>query len=452
VTEARPLRPLVGPTDEWGTLWPEATPVLSGGGALDYLCPECRASLIEGVHDGQIFDLAIRCPRCAADSLCETRPAGRPLAGRPVLIPAGKYRLNRTLDLSAPVMMVGQQAIDGYVRETGARWGSASGADYQLGRQLDPDGLNGLAEDLVALLGDRYGKLLAGHQRGLASPTPPRTPHRLLELIDYARKAAVALAEHVEPERLDLDGNLISELWTTVTMFHRWRFHPAWPSLVASLTNPTEVQHSVMTLLVASYLVDSGNGVGIVTVGPPGRIPDLWALPTVVEQLDLEVKTPLDLRGPRARPLDDHGAFRLVERLFNEAASSSRGQLNPSHSGVLAIGGYHLGQGGVDTLEKAAQEVLRRQSHRKPHVAGIIVCESSYVYETTAAGTSMTPAMHQRLIRHPGYTGGLDLRDGPDAQIDDLGQERPNPAGNAPGPNRADRRRLEREARRKRKR
>ncbi|MCA1707887.1 MAG: hypothetical protein LC808_33275 [Actinobacteria bacterium] len=452
MVEARALRPLAGPAEKWGMLCPENAPVIRGSGNVDFLCHGCGASLIEKVHERQLFDLAIRCPHCAAESVSEARPPGCPLAGRPVLIPAGKYRLSGSLDLPGPVMMAGQQAIDGYIHETRARWGMASGRADSIAHRFDPDGFNGLADDLVALLGDRHEKLLAGHMRGLASPTPPRTPNRILELVDYARKTAVALEEHVEPDRLELDGDLMSELWATVSMFHRWRFHPAWSALVASLTNPTEVQHSVMTLLVASYLVDSGNGVGIVTDGAPGRISDLWAQPTVVERLDLEVKTPLDLRGPRERPINREEAIRLVERLFNEAASSSRGQLDPTQSGLLAVGGYHLGPGGIETLEKAAEEVLRRQKDRKPHVVGIIVCEASYVYETTPAGMSMTPVMHQRLVQHPGYSGGLDVRDRPDARLGDLSQEGSIPAQRPLGPNREQRRRQEREARRKRKR
>lgn len=443
------LAPLVGPDDEWGMFCPDVAPVGRGGGPLNYTCPSCQTVLLEGVHEHQLFDLAIRCP-CGTRSTCETRPPGRPLAGRPVLIPAGKYRLSSSLDLPTPVMMAGQKAIDGYVRETGARWGKPAGGEEAPSHQLDPAGLERLAADLVTLLGDRYEKLLCGHRRGLASPTPPRIQHRLLELIDYARTTAVAMAEHVGSDPLDIDGNLISELWTTVTMFHRWRYHPEWTALVASLTNPTEVQHSVMTLLVASYLVDSGNGVGIVRNEMQGRIPDLWAQPTVVERLDLEVKTPLDLRGPRAQKLDLDGAIQLIERLFNEAASSTRGQLDPTESGLLAIGGYHLGEGAIENLESAALEVVRRQRHRKPHVMGIIVCEASYEYGFTEARMSMTPIMKQRLIPHPGYAGGLTVRDGPDAQLGDLESERPNPAGPIPQPNRAERRGLERQRRRNR--
>ena len=444
------LNPLPEPSEEYGVLCTSVAPVVRSTGSVNHLCPSCGAALLEKVYEGQLFDLAFQCPLCMSDSRCEERPPGRPLAGRPVSFSAGRYDLGETLDLTAPVMVVGPQAIDGYVRETGARWRTSAGGSDRARHELGPAGLDELAKELVELLGDRYQHLWSSHRRGLASSTPPRTKHRLLELIDEARKTAVALQDPAI-RQVDIDGNLVSELLATVSMVRRWRHHPAWPALVASLTNPTEVQHTVMTLLVASFLVDSGNGVGIVTNGLRGRIPDLWAQPTVIERLDVEVKTPLALRGPRPSPLDREEAVQLVERLLNDAASSSRGQLDPSCSGVLAIGGYHLGEGGVEALEGAVTEVLGRQRHRKPHVVGVIVCQASYRYSKSKAGISMMPTLHQRLVRHPGYMGDLDVRDDVKAKPGELTRThaQPNPT-DASRPNRVERRRLERDARRTR--
>jgi hypothetical protein len=79
----------------------------------------------------------------------------------------------------------------------------------------------------------------------------------------------------------------------TVALFDRWRNHPAWPELVRSLVTPAEAQHAVMLLVTVSYLVDAGNGVGIVTQDSSGRrIADLWVDPSLAERLHLEVKPP----------------------------------------------------------------------------------------------------------------------------------------------------------------
>lgn len=234
MAEPRILHHVTGPAEGLGMLCPDTAPVIRGHGTVDYICPRCGATLIERVHARQLFDLAVRCPHCETESLSDMRPPGCPLAGRPVLIPAGRFRLSRALDLPGPVMMAGQMAIDEYARETGARWGISRGTGDPVPRGADTDGFNGLADELVALLGDRYEKLLGEHRRGRSSPTPPRNPHRLMDLIDYARRAAFALSADVAPDHLELDGDLISEIVATVSMYERWRFHPAWPALVAA--------------------------------------------------------------------------------------------------------------------------------------------------------------------------------------------------------------------------
>lgn len=44
---------------------------------------------------------------------------------------------------------------------------------------------------------------------------------------------------------------MLAEIYMTVSLLGRWRRHPAWPELVASLAGRTETQHTVMLLAVA---------------------------------------------------------------------------------------------------------------------------------------------------------------------------------------------------------
>lgn len=269
-------------------------------------------------------------------------------------------------------------------------------------------------------MGDGYQALDAAYRRGLESPTPPPRRHRLLELIDFARDAAGRLESDAGSATVELDGNALADLVTTASVFDRWRYHPAYRRIVSSLQNADDVQHAVMTLLVASYLVDGGNGVGVVDDnGVEGRIPDIWVTPTVTERLDLEVKTPLVLRALGKLPSHEE-AVGIIESQLDEAASSKRGQLNPANSGIVAIGAFHMGQGGLDILEAATRFVLDRQraQQRKPHVAAVLLCELSYhaTTEIDAAGRvqriSFVPTMDHRLVYHPGYSGGLTITEG----------------------------------------
>jgi hypothetical protein len=123
----------------------------------------------------------------------------------------------------------------------------------------------------------------------------------------------------------------------------RWRSHPAFPSLASTLADPIESQHTVMLLAIASYLVDYGNnGVGIVTEATGQRIPDRYVQSSLFDRLDVEVKTPLALRGPRPTRLELPETINVVERQVKYAASSTTGQLDPRGSGILALGGITL--------------------------------------------------------------------------------------------------------------
>jgi hypothetical protein len=281
---------------------------------------------------------------------------------------------------------------------------------------LDRDFLMGLADEAAQLLGKKYSALRASDERGQASPTPPPMRHRLIELIEYARMAANLAGTGSSEIYSDLYYRQLSELNAITSLFRRWQKHPAWPQLVVSLTSDTEMQHSVMLLAVASYLTDTGNPVGIVFRQIAGKIPDMWIEPVLGERLNIEIKTPLQFRAPKERPTVD-SMREIIARLVNKSASSRHGQLAPEHSGVLAIGAFHLGQGALDELCATGQSVLSRQKNRKHHLAGLAFSELSYLITdvTDASGRPQKQVMaslQTRLVRHPGYTGHLAAREG----------------------------------------
>jgi hypothetical protein len=463
MNEGRNLLLHDGPTEGWGSFWPVKEPAFRGVAdtGIDWLCPSCGTVLIRGaVHEHQFLDLRFRCYSCQAVGGSPARPPGRPLAGLPLLVPAGNYLLGSSVDTTArPVMCVGQQALDGYEVETGR-------GQPAVPVEISAQGLRDAADYAAELLGEHYDALLEADERGRSSPTPPARRHRLIELIRYARGATTLLDQQRFRARIDLDGNMLSELVTVVSLFRRWSEHPMWAKLVATLTHETEVQHSLMVLAVASYLVDAGNGVGIVGAASAGRIADLWAEPSLLERLDVEVKTPQDLRGPRESPLQLDEAVRVVERQVKKAASTRHGQLKPDGSGILALGAYHLGEGATDLLKAAAESVLRRQTGRKEHLAGIIVAELSYQTETVvdASGqviSTFGPTLENRLVRHPGYRGDLELHEGeppwrqfspqPPAAPQDSGQasRRTRTPSAAQADERRAKRKMQRDARRK---
>jgi hypothetical protein len=284
---------------------------------------------------------------------------------------------------------------------------------------ITPPGLRALASQAKDLLGEEYAALQTADRRGQASPTPPPRRHRLIDLIAFAEDTATAIETFGAATATTVDANRLAELVGTVAMFARWRNHPAWPELVHSLSTQTEGQHALMLLVIASYLVDAGNGVGIVPHGMKGRISDIWVEPSLVERLHLEVKTPQALRGPRATHITGPEAENVVERILKKAASTARGQLDPRHSGIVAVGGFHLGAGALDCLADAARRVLNRQAQaeRKGHLAAVVVSELSYETRTVRQPDGSAELVHfsttltTRLVRHPGYRGELSIAD-----------------------------------------
>jgi len=105
----------------------------------------------------------------------------------------------------------------------------------------------------------------------------------------------------------------------------------------------------------------------------------------------------------------------LMERQLDRAGSAARGQIDPKHSGVIGIGAFHLGPGGLELLEAAARRVLDREGDRKQHIAAVVLFELSY--QTTRvvdpAGTELqttfTPVMRNVFVPHPRYRGGLQI-------------------------------------------
>jgi hypothetical protein len=415
VVEDQVLEPFVGDQDLFGALHPQSGPAMAGDAdpGINLCCAECGTVLASATYPGQFLDLLFRCYECGQLGASPRRQSGQPLAGRPVLIPPGRYRLESTVQTAGrPVMFVGQQAIDGYVFETGLLRPTVPSSP-ELTAQL----LKDLAKGATDLLGERYEGLRASDERGKASPTPPPRRHRLIEIIDYAHEAAGALENHKPDEVLELDGFMIFELHGLMGLFDRWKNHPACKLLAASLKDANDVHHSHILLAVASYLCDLGNGVGLVFEEQPGqRVADLWVEPSLIERLDVEIKTPLEFRGPLASPLTDDGAYKIVERVVKKAASTKSGQLNADFSGIVVFGTFHLSEADTQTIVSACERLLNNQRDRKHHLAAIAVTSfrlsaTTVLDSSGAPREAVGPSIETNIVRHPGYTGSLTLEE-----------------------------------------
>jgi hypothetical protein len=207
-----------------------------------------------------------------------------------------------------------------------------------------------------------------------------------------------------------LDAVAIGELHLALTVLERWKDNPSWPSILRTLENPTDFRHAVVSLTAASFLIDAGNDVGIQEESTT-RSADLQIAVRSNETVGLEVKCPSALQGPRG-PIGDDEADRIIDKAMRDAGTGPRGQLSPDRPGLLIVGGLHLQEGDLDTLEEASKRLLLKTGSRRKHIAGISIL-SIGTYVSLQGGSSIhnqsQPTIERtlsvRITLNPQYSG-----------------------------------------------
>jgi hypothetical protein len=202
----------------------------------------------------------------------------------------------------------------------------------------------------------------------------------------------------------------LAESITVLTVARRWRNHPAWLGLRASLTSESEPPHTIMLLTVASYLVDANNGVGVHvnTSRQNATTADLWIEPDLSQRVDLEVKTPLAFRGPKS-PIQEPRAISILERALRKSGRQRRN----TRTSLLIVGGYHMGMS-YDTLVSTAKAMLALERRKWRGLAGIVIVDCTYKEMQAASGQTktFTPVAQVEIALHPGYRGDISIQPG----------------------------------------
>jgi hypothetical protein len=372
----------------------------------DYLCGVCGSQiLVQAAAEGDLYDLAFECHACGGLSIGPRLPAGRPLPwSRTVVVDPGKYRIG-TIEGREGVVLAAREALDRALREVG---GVATAIDSDGHTELDAGFLDSLSVRGKELLRDAYDELKESYDRGRKSKTPPRIPHRLMELLDAAEVAETTFRTG-EPA---IDAVATVELHVTLAQLARWSDHPVWPSLLPSLKSPQDFPHLVVTLAAASFLTDAGNGVELVPVAGQ-RSPDLRLHLGSRNVVSTEVKAPLALQRPQ-EPLDPTRATAIVRKALKSAGSGTRGQLSSNGDALLILGGFGLRDSDLDELEAAAAGVLRRHPEQRQHVLGIAFVSLGVLLDARQVGIGETvptlgSILGARIVRNENYSGDNQL-------------------------------------------
>ena len=419
----RKLEPFDGALDGESVLAPVSGPAVSGDAesALDWHCDNCDTLLAARVDSRQLLDILIKCYFCGEIGALPRRSPGDPVGSSTLVLNPGIYLLSGAANVSSAAV-IGERAVRAYTVEVGRVHQDRLIAITD-SLMLSEKNLLDLAKKAAALLGAEYEKLLASDRRGLASATPPPRRHRVIELIVYAQDLAEQLARSSSGNVVSVDEARLTELMAIVGLFERWRNHPAYAQLLATLTSDVDVSHTVMLLAVASELVDAGNGVGIVHQDEAGRIPDIRLLATGNERAEVEIKAPDFLHGPLSADPSDLALEKKLTRLVNDSASSNRGQLDPFGSGMLAICGFHFSPALMSKLVASARKVLGRQKGRKPHLIAIAFFDLNCLEVRAGTGSSIImPVVNRELVLHPSYSGKMSLSQNPPQRTVSPGQ------------------------------
>lgn len=286
----------------------------AGGAGEDLVCPGCGESLAVGIDEGELYDIAFVCPKCGTLSRGPTLPAGVSLPwGKTVVIDPGQYRISETLRFGGGAVVAGKSAVERRLRETGSPVAVAEG------RELTADLLDDMVDDVKALLGSDYAAVRASYERGKNSRTPPREPHRLMELVDRAEETAASIRAGAPK----LDAVATVELDAALGAVKRWRSDPAWPGIVKPLSGEGhQYRHAVIALAAASFLADAGNAVELAREPGDRRMADIRVRYGADLYGRVEVKAPGPLARP-AKPIKSEAAFKIVDKAVSSAMVGS---------------------------------------------------------------------------------------------------------------------------------
>jgi hypothetical protein len=284
------------------------------------------------------------------------------------------------------------------------------------------------------LLGDDlFEHLLASHERGSRSKTPPSERHRLIVLVTRVQRVLNCL----ERDEKTVDPVAFGELHFALGLFERWERD--WPGrrLGSSLKAPHVYRHAFALLAAADHLSSAGNDVEFLKESEEPT-PDLRIHIAERVSVDTEVKAPRILEYPR-QPLTADDANRIVEQAVKDARGRrGREQLARRRDAVLIIGGIGVMPHDIDQMKVAASREMSRLAGRGSRFVGIgisspfvgIDANGSVVF-VSAARFALNDAYEGRI--HVSDTGETDrfrrlhddeVRFGPAADL----ASRPRPA------------------------
>lgn len=339
----------------------EAPIVIREGDKLSSLiCEGCNDSVLVENYLAECFvGIGLQCFKCEHITMTPSLPEGEIFPQMPVSLGSkGKYLVGSSVVNKKDVVMTCDQELEVSAKLTDPKKSTGSNLE------LSSENLNKISDELNLLSGGRFNKYIASAKRSIDHKSP------------YFRENPLAWSIEMLKKQLE-QNELVMSKQTLVALgflqgyrdlLERWKDHIHFPVLITEIC--AYFYHSLIQLIVASYLKDAGNRIAINIAGEEGgeRTADLYIRISGSEKLFLEIKGPEALEWTNTE-LKTGKMKKVVEKCL----SNSRGQIDEGKPGVLVIGATCLNMGFLEEFEIIVKKVLKTKGKSYPAVAGICI-------------------------------------------------------------------------------
>ena len=322
-----------------------------------FRCENCGHLLIENYIPEDYVGVGIQCFSCGHLSTTPFDLKGEVFSARVVTLgDVGAYRLESTVTTWPDVTITSDAAYEAAL--------SAMRPGNALPFELSPDGLDAA----IALYESVAPGAFALQDRVLArtkESDPLKFPFAWA--IRYLRRCFT-----IGKLNIDRVESRTAFLWLRLFLdaVGSWQHHPRFTSVAKDLAKPDSFLHTVGQLLIAKFLFEHGNPIGLSLEDKWGQPnPDLYIRAAPVGRTYLEVKAPRKLQSVDQIPRD----LGFAEGAVKQAIDRSKGQINKSRKGALVIVSTLYDDKSPDLLRGITENWLRAHGRNRTSLACVTI-------------------------------------------------------------------------------
>lgn len=337
----------------------EAPIVIRGGETLPPLiCENCRESvLVENYLEDCFVGIGLQCFKCKNVTWTPSLPEGEIFPQKTLTLGReGRFLIGASVVNSKDVVMTCDQELDLAESHTAPKSSTTKNLE------LSVDNIELLITELDVLSGGRFNKYIHSATRSVTHGSVYFRENPLAWSLVLLKNQLVANELTINNPTLVALGFLQSYR----DVLARWRNHMHFPILAQEFC--AYFYHTLIQLVVASYLTDHGNRIAINVAGEKEgvRNADLYVRLSGSEKLFVEIK------GPEAFEwIASDITLGKMKKVVEKCLSNSRGQIDMNNPGILVIGSTCLENDFLAALEKVLRNVLHAKGRSYKAIAGI---------------------------------------------------------------------------------